>query len=169
MPDIDQTASSPTIWRQRFVALRAWLALFPMSLLLLGMRIAMGAVFFRSGLLKLNSWEFAVKLFELEYQVPLLDPETAARITASIELSVPLFLFVGLATRLATLPLLGMTAVIEIFVYPNAWVDHLMWASILILLLTRGAGTFSADHLIERYLHNAVPAAHQSPPGTGTV
>jgi putative oxidoreductase len=155
MSDIDQTASSPTTLRQRFVALRAWLGLFPMSLLLLGMRIAMGAVFFRSGLLKLRSWEFAVKLFELEYQVPILDPETAARITASIELSVPLFLFIGLATRLATLPLLGMTIVIEIFVYPNAWVDHLMWASILIMLMTRGAGAFSADYLIERRLAGA--------------
>jgi putative oxidoreductase len=63
---------------------------------------------------------------------------------------VPPLLFVGLATRLATLPLLGMIAVIQIFVYPNAWSDHLLWAAALTLVLTRGAGAFSVDHWIAR-------------------
>jgi len=56
-----------------------------------------------------------------------------------------------LATRLATLPLLGMVAVIEIFVYPQAWTEHLLWASILVFLLTRGPGPFSLDYLIEQW------------------
>ena len=59
-------------------------------------------------------------------------------------------LFLGLATRIATIPLLGMIAVIQIFVYPNAYNDHLVWGSILVLVLTRGPGVFSLDYLIER-------------------
>jgi putative oxidoreductase len=121
---------------------------FPLSLLQLAMRISIGAVFFRSGLLKYNSWHFAVQLFRDEYKVPLLDPEFAAQVTTAAELGIPLFLFAGIATRFATLPLLGMIAVIQIFVYPNAWSDHLMWASILVFLLTRGPGAISLDYLI---------------------
>lgn len=137
--------------RRQFVTARAWLARFPLSLLQLGMRIGVGAVFFNSGLLKYNSWEFAVKLFEDEYKVPLLDPTLAARLAMFNELTFPVFLFLGLATRLATLPLLGMVFVIEVFVYPQAWAEHLMWASMLMLLLTRGPGALSLDHLIERH------------------
>ncbi|MFN3657479.1 MAG: DoxX family protein [Pseudolabrys sp.] len=146
------TASTTMAAQRRFVAVRAWLAGFPLSLIQLAMRVAVGGVFFNSGLLKYRSWEFAVKLFEDEYKVPLLDPTVAAGLGMVTELTVPLFLFVGLATRLATLPLLGMTFVIEVFVYPQAWVEHLMWASMLVLLLTRGPGALSLDHLIERRL-----------------
>ena len=137
--------------RRQFLTARAWLACFPMSIILLGMRFGVGAVFFNSGLLKYNSWEFAIKLFEDEYKLPLLDPTVAARLAMVNELTFPVFLFLGLATRLATLPLLGMTFVIEVFVYPQAWTDHLMWASMLVLLLTRGPGVFSLDYLIERH------------------
>ena len=112
------------------------------------MRIGVGAVFFRSGLLKLDSWQFTIQLFRDEYHVPVLDPALAAQIVTAVELSVPPLLFMGLATRLATLPLLGMIAVIQIFVYPNAWSDHLLWASALGLVLTRGPGIFSLDHWI---------------------
>jgi putative oxidoreductase len=134
-----------------FVALRDWLACFPLSLIQLGMRIAVGGVFFNSGLLKINSWEFAIKLFEDEYKVPLLDPVWAARLATFNELTFPVLLFVGLATRIATLPLLGMIAVIQLFVYPQAWIEHLLWTSILVFLLTRGPGALSLDHLIARY------------------
>jgi putative oxidoreductase len=143
----------PSAWvvRDSFVTAREWLARFPISIIQLAMRIAIGAVFFNSGLLKFRSWEFAIKLFQDEYKVPLLDPETAARLATFNELVFPVFLFLGLATRLATLPLLGMVAVIEIFVYPEAWRDHLLWASILVFLLTRGPGPFSLDYLIEQW------------------
>jgi putative oxidoreductase len=83
--------------------------------------------------------------------VPLLDPALAARLAMFQELTFPAFLFLGFATRLATLPLLGMILIIQIFVYPNAWPDHVRWGSILIFLLTRGPGVWSLDHLIERY------------------
>jgi putative oxidoreductase len=66
------------------------------------------------------------------------------------ELTIPILLFLGLATRVATVPLLGMIAVIQLFVYPNANNEHLVWGSILALLLTRGPGVWSVDHLVER-------------------
>jgi putative oxidoreductase len=124
---------------------------FPLSILQLAMRVGVGAVFFRSGLLKIESWEFAVRLFRDEYRVPLLDPVLAARLATAIELGVPPLLFVGLAARLATLPLLGMIAVIQVFVYPNAWSDHLLWAAALVLVLSRGPGALSLDYLIARW------------------
>ena len=130
--------------------LRIWLARFPLSIILLAGRIGVGATFFKAGLLKFNSWEFTIKLFQDEYRVPLLDPAVAARIAMVQELTIPILLFVGLATRLATLPLLGMIAVIQTFVYPNAYNDHLVWGSILVLVLTRGPGVFSVDYLIAR-------------------
>lgn len=120
----------------------------PLSILQLAMRIGVGTVFFRSGLLKVDSWEFTVQLFRDEYKVPLLDPVLAAQLATATELGVPPLLFVGLATRLATLPLLGMIAVIQVFVYPNAWSDHLMWAAALLLVLTRGPGPISLDHAL---------------------
>jgi putative oxidoreductase len=129
-------------------AIRARLERLPLSILQLAMRFGVGAVFFRSGLLKLDSWQFTVQLFRDEYRVPLLDPVLAAQLATTIELGAPLFLFFGLATRLATLPLLGMIAVIQVFVYPNAWSDHLMWASGLLLVLSRGPGALSLDHLL---------------------
>lgn len=122
----------------------------PLSLIQLGMRVGVGSVFFKAGLLKYGSFEFAVKLFEEEYKVPLLDPAFAARMAMIQELTLPVFLFLGLGTRLATLPLLGMIAVIQTFVYPNAWTDHLIWASILVFLATRGPGVLSLDALIAR-------------------
>jgi putative oxidoreductase len=140
------------------VAVPSWLdraqgtlSRFPLSIIQLAGRIGVGAVFFKAGLLKYNSFEFAVKLFEEEYKVPVLPPELAARIAMVQELTIPILLFLGLATRVATIPLLGMIVVIQTFVYPNAYNDHLVWGSLLVLLLTRGPGVFSLDHLIERW------------------
>jgi putative oxidoreductase len=142
--------SVPAI-RSWYVSVRAWAELAPLPVIQLAMRIAVGAVFFKSGLLKINSWEFAIKLFEDEYKVPLLDPTWAARLATFNELTFPILLFIGLATRMATLPLLGMIAVIQVFVYPQAWAEHLLWASILLFILSRGPGAWSLDHLLEQH------------------
>jgi putative oxidoreductase len=144
------TASDSGIGIAWFDALRTQLARFPLSIILLAGRIGVGATFFKAGLLKYHSFEFAVRLFAEEYKVPLLDPAVAARIAMVQELTIPILLFAGLATRVATLPLLGMIAVIQTFVYPNAYNEHLVWGSILVLLLTRGPGEFSLDHVIAR-------------------
>ena len=136
--------------RTLFASTREKLERFPLCIIQLGMRIGIGAVFFNSGLLKINSWEFAIKLFEDEYRLPLLDAVWAAQIATFNELTFPLFLMVGLATRLAALPLLGMTFVIQIFVYPQAWTEHLLWASVLMFLLRHGPGFLSIDYLFTR-------------------
>jgi putative oxidoreductase len=136
--------------RSRFVAAREWLGRFPMSLLQLGMRIGVGLIFFNAGIIKYKSFEFTVKLFEDIYKVPILDPAVAARITMVNEITLPVLLFLGLATRLATLPLLGQLVVME-YALPKAWSDNLFWATVLLFILTRGPGKLSVDHLIERY------------------
>ncbi len=125
--------------RSRFVSMREWLGGFPMSILQLGLRVGVGLVFFNAGLLKFKSFEFAVKLFQDEYKVPLLDPAVAARMAMFNELTFPVLLFIGLASRLATLPLLGQLVVME-YVYPRAWNDHVFWGSALLFILTRGPG-----------------------------
>ena len=84
--------------------------------------------------------------------------EALPRITMFNELTWPPFLFLGLAARFATLPLLGQLVVMEM-TYPMAWNDHVFWASVLLFILTRGPGAFSLDYLIERYLAKRRPAA----------
>src|SRR2546427_10602829 len=150
------TASEEAIPRSaglvaRVVGIRERLGRFPFSILQLGMRIGVGMVFFKAGLLKYQSFEFAVKLFEDEYKLPFLAPAVGARMAMINELTTSTLLFLGLATRLTTLPLFGMISVIQIFVYPSAWPDHVLWGSILLFLLTRGPGSLSIDYLIERY------------------
>ena len=130
-----------------------WLNRVPLSIPQTLARFAVAGVFFRSGMTKIANWDLTVQLFQDEYHLPLLPPDLAASLGATLELSIPVFLVLGLFTRLATLPLLGMTAVIEIFVYPQNWPEHLTWASLLIFVLVRGPGIYSADHLIARFLH----------------
>jgi len=125
---------------------------FPTSILQLMFRVAIAAVFWSSGLTKIASWDTTIALFRDEYMVPLLRPEIAAVISAMFELSCSVLIILGLATRLATLPLLGMTFVNEVFVYPEYWAMHLMWASLLLFLLTKGPGVFSLDYYARRLL-----------------
>lgn len=129
---------------------------FPLSWIQLAMRVAIGAVFFNAGLMKYRSWELTLLLFRDEYKVPFIDPALAARMATFNELTFSTLLVLGLATRMATLPFLGMLVVIQTFVYPQAWVEHLTWASILVFLLTRGAGAISLDYLIWRRSPKAV-------------
>ncbi len=149
----DAMLTSPSMLmglRLRYLAMRGLIERVPFSLIQLGMRVAIGFVFFNSGLLKARSWDFAVRLFRDEYRLPLLPPELAAQLAIAFEISMPILLFAGLATRLATLPLIAMTLVIVTMVYPASWVESLLWLSILLTLLTRGPGVLSLDHLIER-------------------
>lgn len=128
--------------------LAALLGRVPLSLHLLVFRLAVAALFLRAGLTKVASWESTVVLFRDEYRVPLLSPAVAAAMASTLEIGCSLLLIVGLATRLATLPLLGMLVVIQCFVYPQAWSEHLIWGSILLFVLTRGPGGLSLDHVL---------------------
>jgi putative oxidoreductase len=118
------------------------------SLVLLLERLWMARVFFRSGLTKIGDWNNTLYLFANEYSVPLLPPGIAAFSAASIELAAPVFLVLGLASRLAALPMLAMTAVIQ-FTYENH-PDHAVWAMLLGTILCFGPGTLSADYLLRR-------------------
>ena len=135
-------------WRDRVLALRAGLERFPLAILQLMFRVSIAAVFWNSGLTKIASWQSTVVLFRDEYKVPLLPPEIAAMLGASVELTCPVLLVLGLFTRLATLPMLGMTFVIEAFVYPEDWIEHLGWASFLLFILTRGPGPIALDRWV---------------------
>jgi putative oxidoreductase len=113
-------------------------------------RLAIASVFLPAGLLKVRSWESTVALFQDEYKVPVLAPAVAAVLATMFEIGCSSLLIAGLATRLATLPLLAQIVTIQLFVYPQAWHEHLVWGSILLFLLTRGGGAVSLDHLIRR-------------------
>src|SRR5438093_12889439 len=128
-----------------------WLDRVPYSVLAVPLRFAVATVFWSSAMTKLANWDTAIALFTDEYKVPLLSPEVAAYITVSIEWTTPVLLVLGLGTRLTALVLLGMTAVIEIFVYPLAWPTHIQWAAMLLVLLCRGAGKVSGDHMLPRH------------------
>ena len=125
-----------------------WLESVPYWLLALPLRFAVATVFWNSGTTKLANWDTTIELFTEEYKVPLLPPELAAYTAVSIELTTPVLLVLGLATRAASLVLLGMTAVIEVLVYPQAWPTHIQWAAMLFVLLCRGPGKLSLDHLV---------------------
>ena len=124
----------------------------PLALLQLIFRFAIASVFWHSGQAKIASWQSTILLFTNEYHVPLLSPEVAAALAASCELGGSVLIALGLLTRLATLPLLGLVLVIQTFVYPENWVEHLTWAAMLVFLLTRGPGPVSCDSLLKRWL-----------------
>jgi len=132
----------------RLKALLALLERVPLGPLQLLFRVAIAGVFLRAGLQKVGSWESTVQLFLDEYKVPVLPPEAAATMAATFEIGCSVLLLLGLFTRLATLPLLGMILVIQLFVYPQAWSEHLTWGSILLFLLARGGGAITADRLL---------------------
>jgi putative oxidoreductase len=134
--------------RGRLARALSRLGRFPLPLIQLLFRLAIASVFLRAGLNKIASWELTVQLFADEYQVPVLPADLAATMATSFEIGCSILLAVGLATRLATLPLVGMIAVIQTVVYPHAYSEHLTWASILLFLLTRGAGPWSVDRAI---------------------
>ncbi len=130
------------------IRIRAFLESVPYTLLAVPLRVAVGAIFWLSALTKLANWDSALQLFRDEYRVPLLPPELAAHLALGIELGAPVLLVLGLLTRPTAFVLLGMTAVIEVFVYPLAWPTHIQWAAMLLVLLCRGPGKLSIDHLV---------------------
>lgn len=139
----------------------------PNSLVALLARFSIAAVFWNSGQTKVSGFvlnivtgEFelgwprlsdsALALFQDEYKLPFIAPELAAPLAAFAEHLLPLLLLVGLGTRFAALGLLGMTLVIQVFVYPDAYATHGTWAALLLYLMSRGPGAVSLDHWIAR-------------------
>lgn len=124
----------------------------PYAIVALVARFAIADVFWRSGQTKVEGF-FHIKdntffLFSEEYKVPLLPPDLAAYLATIAEHVFPILLIVGLTSRLSALGLILMTAVIQLFVYPDGWPDHILWFALLLVILARGPGAISLDHLI---------------------
>ena len=125
----------------------------PQSFISLAARVFPAAVFWMSGQTKVDGFRItdsAIALFQDEYALPLIDPVIAAYLATFAEHFFPVLLVLGFASRFAALALFGMTAIIEIFVYPGAWPTHGVWATCFLVVIARGPGIFSLDHLIAR-------------------
>ena len=120
----------------------------PLWLVQIFFRVGISGIFLNAGLGKIQSWSQTVQLFADEYKVPVLPPALTAYMAASVELACPVLLVLGLATRLATLPMLGMCFVIGALVYPEFWYEQVLWAGPLLFLLARGPGPVSLDRLL---------------------
>ncbi|MCP3928389.1 MAG: DoxX family protein [Bacteroidetes bacterium] len=138
-----------------------YLKLLPEDITAIVARLAIAAVFWRSAQTKINGWEYfgqkwkffnindsTFMLFNYEYSLPLINYEVAAYIASFSEFFLSLTLLVGFLTRLSALSFLGMTAVIQIFVYPDAWPTHILWTAILLYLIKHGPGKISIDKLL---------------------
>ncbi|MBS0289259.1 MAG: DoxX family protein [Proteobacteria bacterium] len=121
---------------------------YGMPILLFLIRLWMAKVFFYSGLTKISDWSNTLFLFKEEYAVPLLSPELSAMLATACELSMPVLLVVGFASRLACIPLLIMVVVIE-FTYTSN-VEHVYWVFLLLIILLYGPGCLSIDHWIRK-------------------
>ena len=140
------------------------------TLLAVPARLFIAVTFFLSGRTKVDGF-LTIKtstfyLFQYEYRIPLIPAPSAAHMAAYSEHLFPVLLVLGLASRLSAAALLGMTAVIEIFVYPGAWVTHLGWATALAFIMFRGPGALSLDHFIRRRIDPSCASAlsrHQNP------
>lgn len=136
-------------WRKPFDLLARAGASLPLSFILLVQRLGVAAIFFLSGRTKVEGIftmkEATFYLFQTDYALPFIAPVQAAYMAASAEHIFPILLVLGLFTRVSALALLGMTLVIEIFVYPDAWATHLSWAGLLLPLIALGGGRFALD------------------------
>lgn len=131
--------------------LNGWFQLIPDDLVALGLRFFPAMVFWLSGRTKVDG--FAIKdstwfLFETEFALPIIPPNIAAVLATVSEHVLPVLMILGLFTRLSAFGLLVMTAVIQIFVYPSAWVTHGLWAAALLAVVVRGPGRISLDHVL---------------------
>lgn len=113
-------------------------------ILLLSLRIMIAMVFFRSGLTKISNFDSTLLLFEYEYAVPVISPVFAAYSATFFELTCPILLVLGFTTRIATLPLIAMTLIIQFTVFENP--EHFYWLAILTTILVYGGGYLSLDN-----------------------
>lgn len=143
--------NGPITWISRVIG---GFEIIPYWLIAITCRVALVQVFWSSAQTHLANWQTTLYMFDTDYSLPFLPPVLAAYMAVTIELVVPPLLLLGLATRFAALVIFGMTLVIEVFVYPQAWPTHIQWAAMMLVLMAYGAGPLSLDWLIRRW---AVP------------
>jgi putative oxidoreductase len=141
----------------------------PVALPELVLRLGISLVFYRSFRVKIADWNTTLLLFENEYRVPLLPPEVAAILAAGVEIAGPVMLVLGFGTRAAAAAMLGMTLVIQFFVYPQSYPDHLLWAGPLLYLLLRGPGKWSVDAVLRDGMGDRQAGAAQITPSADTI
>lgn len=116
-------------------------------------RLWVADIFWKAGMSKLASWSSTLYLFEYEYAVPLLPPELAAYIGTGVEITMPVLLALGLATRFSALVLLVFNF-IAVVSYPTlneiGIKDHQYWGLLLLVPLFHGPGALSLDHFIRK-------------------
>ena len=127
---------------------------FLQSLALLGLRAAIVKVFFLSGLTKIQSWDNTLLLFQHEYQVPGLPYEVAAILGTATEITIPIFIALGLGARFPALILFIFNAVAT-YSYAHALTpagleNHIVWGITLLALFAFGPGKISLDYLLVR-------------------
>lgn len=173
----DQPVSAHTGIVRMIQAMIEYLERIPASLIAALGRFSIAAVFWKSGQTKIEGFaldivdrtfqfgwprlaDSALFLFREEYRLPFMSPELAAPLTAFAEHLFPFLILIGLATRFSAAALLGMTLVIQLFVYPDAYPTHGVWATVLLYLMARGAGVFSIDHWIARRVKHRRTSRH---------
>lgn len=164
-PPAPEAVVSP--WTRFIQSTSALFQRIPDSLIAFVGRFSIAAVFWKSGQTKIEGLaidlidgrfnlglptlaDSTVLLFQYEYQLPLLPPTLAAVLATVAEHVFPILILLGLATRFSALALLGMTLVIQVFVYPQAYPTHGVWAAVLLYLIAKGPGAISLDHWIAR-------------------
>lgn len=123
----------------------------PLDLVALGARVFPAVVFWKSARTKVDGFTVSDStywLFANEYQLPLIPSGLAAVAATVAEHALSALLVLGLLSRLSAAGLLAMTLVIQVFVYPEAWVTHGLWAACLLVVVSRGPGRLSLDHLL---------------------
>jgi putative oxidoreductase len=150
-----------------FVALCSFI---PYAVVALGLRAMMAREFFLDGQTLISGTRLSQSVYGFDFSVVLpmqvraetianfiaqygalpVPPMLAAYVVSYAEFVLPLLLLIGLGTRFAALGLLVMTGVIDFYVMPQAlWSEHIYWGAILLVLLSRGPGALSIDHLIK--------------------
>lgn len=122
-------------------------------LVLLAARLWVANVFWKSGYLKVTTWDSTLYLFEEEYQVPLIPWELAAYLATAAELVLPIFFVLGLLTRPVAVGLF-MVNMVAVISYPVLWkggfYDHQLWGALILMNIMWGAGKLSVDQLLTR-------------------
>jgi putative oxidoreductase len=126
----------------------------------LAIRVWVARAFFLSGLSKIQSWDTTLTLFQFEYSVPLLPPNVAAYLATAAELSLPVFVAVGLLGRASSLALFLFNGV-AVYSYASFLLSdagaaglgqHILWGTMLLMLVFHGPGKLSADQLLQRWI-----------------
>ena len=141
----------------------------PYALVALALRLLMARIFFLDGQTRIDGPRLPLDIYSYHFSfvaplhvkaetftafltqyAPLpVPPILSAYLVSYAEFILPIMLVIGLGTRFAALGCLIMTAVISVYILPEAlWSAQIFWAAVLTVLLSQGAGQISLDRAI---------------------